>query len=140
MKISLAGSLHLRIEDADSPDAHLLHTLKKAAEGLSHDRKKLAAAMAACFPTILPSRFQEAPEMANPIVQKTIDEVTKTRGVVQSATKLITNFHQILTDAVAAALANGATAEELQPVSDVVDALAADEKSLSDAVAANPTL
>lgn len=116
-----------------------LHALERAVGHLAHDRRRLAAAVAACFPNQTPLPHDEESVMANAIVQKTIDEITKTRGVIASATKLITSFKQILADAVAAALANGATAEELQPVSDVVDTLATDETALAAAIAANPT-
>lgn len=57
--------------------------------------------------------------MANPIVQQTIDQVNATDNVIDSAVVLINGIAQMVADAVTAAIANGATAAELQPVADV---------------------
>lgn len=63
--------------------------------------------------------------------------VTKATTVESSATTLINGFAQRLQDAIAAALANGATAEELAPVQAEADALSASADALAAAVAAN---
>ena len=68
----------------------------------------------------------------------TIQTVKDTEGVVDSATALINSFAARVQAAVDAALANGATAEQLQPVTDEVNALKAKSDALAAAVAANP--
>lgn len=77
--------------------------------------------------------------MANPILGRLSEEVTTTRGVIQSATVLISGFATRLETAVAAALANGATEAELAPIHDLEVALETDRIALANAVAANPT-
>lgn len=77
--------------------------------------------------------------MPNPIVQSTIDQITATDNVIDSATLLINSIGKLVSDAVSAALANGATAAELAPVSDVVTALKQKSDALAAAVAANTT-
>lgn len=76
--------------------------------------------------------------MANPILSDLADSVTAARGAMQSATTLINGIAARIDAAVAAAIANGATAEELAPVSAESTALKADATALSTAVAANP--
>lgn len=76
--------------------------------------------------------------MANPVIQKLIDQVNKTQGVIASATTFITGFKQRLDDAVAAAIANGATEEELAPIQTEIDELDAQTTALSEALANNP--
>jgi len=66
-----------------------------------------------------------------------IQAVEKTIGVVQSATALISGFQARLDAAVAAALENGATAEQLQPLSDLSVVLGTSADELAAAVAAN---
>lgn len=63
--------------------------------------------------------------------------VTNETSVVQAAILLINGFSQRLADAVAKALENGATEEELAPVQAEVDALNASATALGSAVAAN---
>lgn len=63
--------------------------------------------------------------------------IEKTNGVVKSATALISGFQSRLDAAVATALENGATAEQLQPLSDLSVELSANADALADAVAAN---
>lgn len=75
--------------------------------------------------------------MASQIVQQLIDQVTKATTVEKSAEALINGIKQRIDDAVAAAIANGATAEELQPVSDLSNALDAESDALQAAVDAN---
>lgn len=64
-------------------------------------------------------------------------QVAVNTSVEGSAVVLINGFAQRLTDAVAAAIANGATAEELAPVQEQVDAMKASAQALADAVTAN---
>ncbi len=73
----------------------------------------------------------------NPVLQQLADQVTASTQVEASAVLLIKGFAQRLTDAIAAAVANGATAAELQPVQAEVDALKQSATDLASAVAAN---
>jgi Mg2+ and Co2+ transporter CorA len=73
----------------------------------------------------------------NPVLKTLADQVTRTTTVEDSARRLIDGFAQRLQDAIAAALANGATAEELQPVQDEADALAGSSAALAAAVEEN---
>jgi len=75
--------------------------------------------------------------MANPIVGTLTQEVTDTIGVIRSATVLILGFKDRQAAAIAEVLANGATAEELQPLYDLNAALDAEGTALAEAVAAN---
>ena len=65
-------------------------------------------------------------------------QVEATIAVEKSAVVLINGIAQRISDAVAAAIANGATAEQLAPVTDEVAALKAQNDELAAAVAANP--
>lgn len=76
--------------------------------------------------------------MANPILDPVVADVTDAIGVMQSARVLIGGFQQKLADAVQAALKNGATAEELAPLTALDAALKTEKQALADAVAANP--
>lgn len=67
-----------------------------------------------------------------------IQTVKDTEGVIDSAIALINGIAARIQAAIDAALANGATAEELQPLSDEVVALKAKSDALAAAVAANP--
>jgi hypothetical protein len=74
--------------------------------------------------------------MANPIVQKVIDEMTAAETIEDGAIAFINGVPQMIADAVAKAIENGATAEELQPVSDVGTELENKSNALKDALAA----
>lgn len=65
-------------------------------------------------------------------------DVTALRGVEDSAIALINGIAQKIADAVAAALAAGATPAQLQAVSDLSTAVKTDATDLAAAVAANP--
>jgi len=65
--------------------------------------------------------------------------VTNIVGVAQSAEAALNGVAARIQAAVDAALANGATAAELAPVQDEVNALNAEAANLAAAVAANPT-
>ncbi len=64
-------------------------------------------------------------------------QVTASVTVMEGAKLLINGFAQRLVDAIAAAVANGATAEQLAPVQAEVDALKAKSDELAAAVEAN---
>ena len=67
-----------------------------------------------------------------------IADVRKAKGVEDSATAFVNGVPARLQAAVDAALANGATAAQLQPVQDEVNALSASADALAAALAANP--
>ncbi len=67
-----------------------------------------------------------------------IQTVKDTEGVVDSATALINSIAVRVQAGIDAALANGATADQLQPLTDEVAALKAKSDALASAVAANP--
>lgn len=75
--------------------------------------------------------------MANPVLDDLRTSVERTTTVVASAVELINGIAARVQAAVDAALANGATAAELQPVTDEVTALNASADALAAAVAAN---
>ena len=71
------------------------------------------------------------------VIQALVDEVTSTRTVIASAVSLVNGISARIAAAVAAAIGNGATAEELQPLADLGVAMKADADALAAAVAAN---
>lgn len=73
----------------------------------------------------------------NPVLDALAAEVTNDVTVMGSATILINGFAARTQAAIDAALANGATAEQLAPVQAEVDALKAGSADLATAVAAN---
>ncbi len=75
--------------------------------------------------------------MANPAVDAMVQAVAAATAVEDSAIALINGIAKMITDAVAASVANGATAEQLVPVSDAAAALSAKSQALADAVALN---
>jgi hypothetical protein len=75
--------------------------------------------------------------VANQAVQKTIDAVNAADTVIDSATVFINSVPGLIQTSVQQALANGATAAELQPVSDLADTLTAKAGALQAAVVAN---
>ena len=76
--------------------------------------------------------------MPAPVLADLAAAVERTKTVEASAVALINGFAARLQAAIDAALANGATAAELQPVVDEVAALTASSDALAAAVAANP--
>lgn len=76
--------------------------------------------------------------MTNPVIGDLKTNVEKANGAMESATVLINGFQAKLDAAVAAALENGATAEELAPLTDLSSELGTDADALAAAVAANP--
>jgi hypothetical protein len=75
--------------------------------------------------------------MPNPIVDAAVAQITASDNVIDSAVVLVNQIAQMITDAVAAAIANGATPAELLPVSDLTVTLKTKSDALAAAVAAN---
>ncbi len=75
--------------------------------------------------------------MPNPVLQTLADQVKVNTDVEASAVLLIQGIAARIAAAVAAAIANGATPEELAPVTDEVAALKKSADDLASAVAAN---
>jgi hypothetical protein len=76
--------------------------------------------------------------MPSPVPGQLIAQVEETRGVIASAVSLISGIAARIQAAVEAAIANGATAAELEPVTAEIALLKADSDALAAAVAANP--
>lgn len=76
--------------------------------------------------------------MAKAVIDDVVAATVKAQGAMLSATALINGFSDKLKQAIADALENGATAEELAPLSDLDDQLNASSDELAAAVAANP--
>jgi len=76
--------------------------------------------------------------MPNPVLEDLRAQVETTNGVIASAVAVLNGIAARIQAAVDAALANGATAEELAPVTAEVASLTASTQGLADAVAANP--
>lgn len=66
-----------------------------------------------------------------------IEAITAAVTVIDSAIVLVRSIPDLIATAVAAAVENGATAEQLQPLSDLADSLNAKAEALAAAVAAN---
>jgi hypothetical protein len=73
----------------------------------------------------------------NQAIQDLKDEITEATTVIDGATIFVKAVPQRIADAVAAAIANGATAEELAPVSDLGKTLKTEASALTDAMTAN---
>jgi len=76
--------------------------------------------------------------MPNPVLEDLRAQVETTNGVIASAVAVLNGIAARIQAAVDAALANGATAEELAPVTAEVASLTASTSALADAVATNP--
>jgi len=76
--------------------------------------------------------------MASPILDQLTTQVTNTTTVEQSAITLINGIQARIDAAVQQALANGATADQLQPISDLSNAMEAQTDALAAAIQANP--
>lgn len=66
-----------------------------------------------------------------------INEMTEDETVMDGATTFINSVPGLMQAAVSAAVSNGATADQLQPVSDLATALAAKRAALLAALTAN---
>lgn len=75
--------------------------------------------------------------MANASIDALVAAIAAEDTVIQSAILLINGIAKRISDAVTAALAGGATAAELAPITAVVADIQAQSTALSDAVAAN---
>lgn len=75
--------------------------------------------------------------MPNPVLEELRAAVERNKEVDESAVLLINGIASKIEAAVAAAIANGATAAELAPVTEQVASLRASNQALADAVAAN---
>jgi len=75
--------------------------------------------------------------MANVTLDALKAEVARVKDVDDSAVALINGIAARISAAVTAAIANGATAEELAPVTDEVAALKSNNDALAAAVSAN---
>ena len=76
--------------------------------------------------------------MASPVLDDLKAQIDATVGVIDSAVVLINGIAARVQTAVDAALANGATAAQLAPVTEEIAALKAKSDALAAAVAANP--
>ncbi len=75
--------------------------------------------------------------MASTIPQQVIDQITATDNVMDSAILLIGGFGAAIEKAKAEALANGATAEELLPITNALIDIKVKTDALAAAVVAN---
>lgn len=75
--------------------------------------------------------------MPNPLLAELEAQITAATTVVQSATTLILGIPGLIQSAVDAAIANGATAEQLAPFDALGDELQAQANALAAAVSAN---
>lgn len=73
----------------------------------------------------------------NPLLQELADQVSATQQVEAAAVTLISGFAGRQQAAVDAAIANGATAEQLAPIQAEVDAMKASSDALAAAITAN---
>lgn len=76
--------------------------------------------------------------MTNQILEDLKSKVAKAKGAMDSATELINGFKAKVDAAVAKALENGATSEELEPLTALSAQIDTDAEELAAAVAANP--
>lgn len=75
--------------------------------------------------------------MASPLLDDLSREITNATSVQASATVLINGIADRIATAVSQAISNGATAEELQPVSDLGTQLQQQTDELNKAILAN---
>lgn len=80
----------------------------------------------------------EPPKKLNPGLQTLIDQINKTIGVEQSVITFIQGMPAQIQAAIDGAMANGASAGQLQPVLDLGTQLAAGADQILAAIAANP--
>jgi hypothetical protein len=119
----------------------LLREKREAILDLKRSTHALAAAVAAQGKPIT----AEVPDMAapkkapspNPILDPLEAQIAATDTVIASAVVLINGISAQIAAAVTAAIANGATADQLAPLTDLTTALTAQTTALSTAVAAN---
>ncbi len=73
----------------------------------------------------------------SPIIQQLHDQVSASTSVDESAVTFINGIQALIDAAVQQALDNGATAEQLQPLSDLSTAAGAESQALADAILAH---
>ncbi len=114
------------------PDC-LNHTIRQLARIVRSQRQRLSAALAGSS-----CNHSERENSAMPVdLQPLIDEITAADATIDSAVLFINGVPGLIASAVAAAIANGATADQLKPVTDLGDALKTKATALASAVAAN---
>lgn len=94
-------------------------------------------ALAAVVTAGVQSSFATGDSAMNPILQQLADAVTASTTVMASAVTLINGFSARLDAAVQAALAGGATADQLAPITDEVAAMKSSADALAAAIQAN---
>lgn len=115
----------------------LLSEKYEAIEGLLQPTEALAAAVAANKPNHTAKESDSIMAAPNPILDPLEAQVTSTVGVMQSAVALISGFAAAEAAAIQQALANGATADQLAPLTTLNTQLKAQTDALAAAVAAN---
>ena len=76
--------------------------------------------------------------MPNPAIQQWLDEVTRAKGLDASVVAFMNGSAARQQAAIDAALANGATEAELQPIVDELVNFKASNDAVAEALAANP--
>jgi hypothetical protein len=105
---------------------------------LAEATRRLAGAVAANSPPGPTPPGTGESNMAGPALQQLTDQVTATRGVIDSAVVLINGFAVRIHTAIDTALAGGATAEELATmINNEVAAMKSSSDALAAAVVAN---
>lgn len=140
MKIVL--TVRLEIDDDRGPDDR---AVRAATATLARSDQSLADAVAAASSDLPPYPRKERPVMAkthatptgNPTIDALVTQVETDQTVIGSAVTLINGIAGMITAAVNAALAGGATAAQLAPLTDLTSSLAATDTTLAAAVAAN---
>jgi hypothetical protein len=114
--------------------------LASATEELKTSREKLATALGENTDSSTRQNAAETKEesMGGPqAIDDMVTEVHDTVGVMDSAIVYIETVPTLIANAVSEALANGATAEQLAPLTDLHTQLDAKRQALADALAAN---
>lgn len=75
--------------------------------------------------------------MPSPALDNVVADITAANTTIDGAIVYIAAVPKLITDAVSAAVANGASADELKPVSDLADTLKAKAADMANAMAAN---
>lgn len=112
----------------------LRQEVRRLAHRLKHKTQALAVAVNCAESSPSTAEFTA---MASPILQPLEDQIAATDTVIDSAIVLINGIQAQIATAVAAAIANGATAAELAPLTDLNAGLKAKTDALAASVAAN---
>jgi len=111
--------------------------LAAAGATLEQKRKQLKQALDAFVGGESHPPREKERTVANPTVDAVIQQITATDNVIDSATQLITGFHDVIAQAVKDALAGGASKEDLAPVTDALAQIKGKTDALAAAVEAN---